>query len=448
MGIIRRGAIAAIALVALLATACSSTGTGTSSASVGYGKDQPKVKVAFWYMPNGSAPNDYFKAEAAAFNAAHPNIEVDGTLVDWGDAFTKITAALTSGVGPDVTQLGTTWVGAFSRSGGLHQFSQGEVDGLGGSSAFVPASWKTSGLVGTNQTTAIPWFIDTRAVYYRADVLRELNIDPASAFTDWTAMNQTLARIKASGKITALGVPGKNDYNVIHNFAPWVWGAGGDFISTDGTRPMIAEPASVDGVYEYQQLAATYADPAVMQKNTNDVEALFAAGRFASLAQALQAPKSQGGYADDVTARAGFGTQPFPAGPKAHAVFFGGSSLAVPKSSRQQAAAYEWVRWLTSDQGQASYVAKVGAYPARVSAGSAGVFASSPYLPAFKSQLQYGRAYPITPAWGTIETSMVADLGKVWDVVAQTNAPAPKATVQDLMQKASQNMQAAIKQAQ
>ena len=134
MGIIRRGAIAAIALVALLATACSSTGTGTSSASVGYGKDQPKVKVAFWYMPNGSAPNDYFKAEAAAFNAAHPNIEVDGTLVDWGDAFTKITAALTSGVGPDVTQLGTTWVGAFSRSGGTFA---AKADGGGGSSVCL-----------------------------------------------------------------------------------------------------------------------------------------------------------------------------------------------------------------------------------------------------------------------------------------------------------------------
>src|SRR5207247_6264235 len=203
---------------------------------------------------------------------------------------------------------------------------------------------------------------------------------------------------------------------------PWLGGAPRAFVGANGTRPLIAEPASVDGVYAYQQLAATYADPAVMQKNTNDVEALFAAGRFAvtfgspSLAQALQAPKSQGGYADDVTARAGFGTQPFPAGPKAHAVFFGGSNLAVLKSSRQQAAAYEWVRWLTSDQGQASYVAKVGAYPARVSAGSAGVFTSSPYLPAFKSQLQYGRAYPITPAWGTIETSTAPALANVCDV--------------------------------
>src|SRR5437588_6672337 len=124
---------------ALLVMACGGNNGTTTSSTVGYDKSQPKVKVTFWYMPNGSAPNDYFKAEAAAFNAAHPNIQVEGTLVDWSDAFSKITASLTSGVGPDVSQLGTTWVGAFSKTGGLHQFSQPEIDGLGGKSAFVPA---------------------------------------------------------------------------------------------------------------------------------------------------------------------------------------------------------------------------------------------------------------------------------------------------------------------
>src|SRR6266545_480619 len=221
------GGIALVALSALLVMACGGGGGNTASTtSVGYGKDQPKVKVTFWYMPNGAAPNDYFKAEAAAFNAVHPNIEVEGTLTDWGDAFNKITTALTSGVGPDVTQLGTTWVGAFSKTGGLHPLSQGEIDGLGGKSAFVPAAWSSSGLVGSNQTTAVPWFIDTRAIYYRADVLRDLNIDPATAFKDWDSMDQTLGKIKAAGKIQPLGFPGKQAYDVVHNFAPWVWDAG------------------------------------------------------------------------------------------------------------------------------------------------------------------------------------------------------------------------------
>ena len=446
------GALATISLAALLVSACSSGGGGPQGTTVGYAKDQPKVQISFWYMPNGSAPDDYFKAEAQAFNAEHPNIEVQGTRVDCGDAVHNITAALTGGVGPDVTQLGTTWVGAFSKTGGLHEFSSAEIDGLGGKSAFVPASWNTSGIVGSSKTTAIPWFIDTRAVYYRADVLKDLNIDPQSAFKDWDSTEQTLAKIKAAGKIQALGVPGKNDFNVPHNFAPWIWGAGGDYVSTDGSKPMIADDASVDGVDRYQRLAATYVDPAVLQKSTPDVEAMFGQGRFAVtfsgpwLAQQLQTPKAQGGLGDDVTAKAGFGTVSFPTGPKAHAVFFGGSNLALLKSSKHPEAAYEWIRWLSGDKGQASYVPKVGLWPARVSAGSASVFTSNQYLTAFSSQLQFGRAYPIVPAWGPIETALVADMGKVWDGVAQRNGPLTRDQVKDLMTKASQDVQAAINQ--
>ncbi|HEY4028237.1 MAG TPA: extracellular solute-binding protein [Candidatus Dormibacteraeota bacterium] len=447
------GATTMVALASLLVMACGSgTNTGNTT-TVGYSASQPKVKVSFWYMPNGSDPNAYVKSEIDAFNAAHPNIEVDGTLVDWGDAFSKISTALTSGVGPDVTQLGTTWVGAFSKTGGLHAFSQAEIDGLGGKSAFVPAAWSSSGLTGSGQTTAIPWFIDTRAIYYRADVLKSLNIDPSTAFATWDSFDQTLSKIQASGKIQAFGIPGKNAYDVVHNFAPWIWDAGGDYVNANGTRSTISSDASVDGVYQYTTLASKYVDRAVLGKANNEVEALFAAGKFAvttdppTLAQQLQTPASSSGYAESVAAKAGFGTAPFPAGPKDHKVFFGGSNLAVLKSSKQEAAAYEWVRWMTN-QAQPTYVPKVGLFPARVSAASAPVFANNPYDTAFKDQLQFGKSYPMIAAWGPIETALVKDFGTLWDQVAQSNGPVSRNVVKDDMTKAGQDIDAAIQQSQ
>jgi multiple sugar transport system substrate-binding protein len=450
------GAVAVVAMSGLLVMACggNSTNSGSSSGtSVGYAASQPKVKISFWYMPNGAAPNDYFKAEAAAFNATHPNIEVDGTLVDWGDAFNKITTALTSGVGPDVTQLGTTWVGAFSKTGGLHSFSQPEVDGMGGKSAFVPAAWASSSLVGSGQTTAIPWFIDTRAIYYRTDVLQSVGVDPATGFATWDAMDQTLAKIKAAGRMQAFGIPGKQAYDVVHNFAPWVWDAGGDYVNANGTKQTISSDSSVDGVFQYASLASKYVDKATLQKNNNDVEALFAQGQFAVttdgpwLAQQLQAPSSSGGFADSPTAKAGFGTVPYPAGPKDHKVFFGGSNLAVTKASKNEAAAYEWVRWLTN-QGQPTYVSKVGMWPARGLSANATVFASDKYDQAFKNQLQFGKSYPMVAAWGPIETALVKDFGTLWDQVSQSDGPVSRSVVKDDMTKAGQDIDAAIAQSQ
>jgi len=443
------------ALTSLLVVACGNSGgsNNSTSASVGYDKNQPKVTIQVWYMPNGGDPTGYFNSEAQAFEAVHPNIQVQGTLVQWGDAFSKITTALTSGVGPDVTQLGTTWVGAFSKTGGLHSFSQGEIDGLGGKSAFVPAAWASSSLVGSNQTTAIPWFIDTRAIYYRKDVLQQLNIDPATAFTDWNALDSTLSKIQQSGKIQAFGVPGKQAYDVVHNFAPFVWDAGGDYVNADGTKAMIDQSAAVDGVFEYQTLAGKYVDPAVLQKNNSDVEALFGAGKFAVttdgpwLASQLVEPSSAGGFADGPTAKNGFGTAPMPAGPKDHKVFFGGSNLAVMKSSKQEAAAYEFVRWMTN-QGQPSYVSKVGMWPARELSANASQFAGNQYMNAFKSQLQYGKAYPMVAAWGPIETAMVKDYGNLWDQVSTAKGPVPRSVVQADMNQAAQDINAAIQSSQ
>jgi len=454
---LRRGtwATTLVALTSLLVMACGNGGGSNngSSATVGYDKNQPKVTIQVWYMPNGGDPTGYFNSEAAAFEAQHPNIAVSGTLVQWGDAFSKITTALTSGVGPDVTQLGTTWVGAFSKTGGLHSFSQAEIDGLGGKSAFVPAAWASSSLVGSNQTTAIPWFIDTRAIYYRKDILQSLNIDPTTAFTDWSTLEATLAKIQQSGKIQAFGVPGKQAYDVVHNFAPFVWDAGGDYVNADGTKATIDQSAAVDGVVEYETLAGKYVDPAVLQKNNSDVEALFGAGKFAVttdgpwLAAQLLEPSSAGGFADGPTAKNGFGTAPMPAGPKDHKVFFGGSNLAVMKSSKQEAAAYEFVRWMTN-QGQPSYVSKVGMWPARELSANATQFANNQYMTAFKSQLQFGKAYPMVAAWGPIEGAMVKDYGSLWDQVSAAKGPVPRSVVQDDMNKAAQDINAAIQSSQ
>jgi multiple sugar transport system substrate-binding protein len=352
-----------------------------------------------------------------------------------------------------VTQLGTTWVGAFSKTGGLHPLSQAEVDGLGGKSAFVPAAWASSSLVGSGKTTAVPWFVDTRAIYYRTDVMKDLGIDPTTAFKDWTSFDQTLGKIQAAGKIQAFGIPGKNAYDVVHNFAPWVWDAGGDYVNANGTKSTIAQDAAVDGVYEYARMASKYVDKAVLQKGNNDVEALFGQGKFAVttdgpwLAGQLTTPKAMGGFADDVTAKAGFGTASLPAGPKDHKVFFGGSNLAIMKSSKQEAAAYEWVRWL-ANQGQPTYVSKVGMWPSRGAASTSNIFANNQYMAAFRDQLQFGKSYPMIAAWGPIETALVKDFGNLWDQVSQSSGPVPRSVIKDDMTKAGQDIDAAIQQSQ
>ena len=398
----------------ILAAAC----TGSSSSS-------PSTKtVTFWYLPSGAQPDKAFQDAAKAFHAAHPDIEIQGTKIEGGDAYNKMLSALTSS-GPDVMQVNADWVGAFAATGALSEFSADEVKNLGGSAAFVPAAWATSGAYHSGKTTAIPWFIDTRAVYYRPDILQGLGIDPATAFTSWDALERTLTVIKDTGKIQALGV-GRNDANFEQDFASWVWEAGGSYVSEDGTKSTIGQPLSVNGVDEYQRVAAKYTNPAVLQQSTSAVEAMFVAGKLAVtfsgpwLAQQLHS---------------NFAIAPFPPGPAGHIVYVGGANLSILKSSKHEAAAYEWVRWLATNQGQNSYVQQIGMYPALAAAAPPG---------AFKSQISSGRSFQAIPAWPKIKSAMAPTFSRIWDQIIGGREPMAKDQLQTLLEKTATEVQAAL----
>ena len=437
-GLSRLAAAAAL----LLAAACTSSNATSQGPT-----------IDFWYLPNGIHPEQYMQDAVKAFNVGHPNIRINATKLSRADAYSKLGAALPGGAGPDVAQVDTTWVGALAKAGGLHEFTPDEVRAIGVAGAFAPAIWESSGKYKTSQTTAIPWFVDTRAVFYRTDVLKSLGIEPANAFGSWEDFDHTLDAIQRSGKIAALGVAGKNATNPAADFAPWVWEAGGSLLSEDGATPEVSEARSVNGFDEYQRLGGKYVPPAVLQKNSADVEAMFAAGKFAvtisgpSLAQQLQLPKTQGGFGDDVAARSGFATTPLPGGPAGRLVYVGGSNLVILKSTRHEDAAYAWVQFLAGVEGQTNYVSRIGMYPALLSAAGASVFAGNKYLAAFKVQVNTGRQFPTVAAWPSIEKILAADLGTVWDTVIADHQPMAKDALQTVLEKAATDMQAAINQA-
>jgi len=146
-----------------------------------------------------------------------------------------------------------------------------------------------------------------------------------------------------------------------------------------------------------------------------------------------------GGNSSTTSASVGYGKSQ----PKVKITFWYMPNGAAPNDYFK--AAYEWVRWL-ANQGQPTYVSKVGMWPSRGLSASAPVFASDKYFKAFKDQLQYGKSYPMVAAWGPIETALVKDFGSLWDQVSQTNGPVPRNTVKDDMTKAAQDVDAAIQQ--
>ncbi|NQT29486.1 MAG: sugar ABC transporter substrate-binding protein [Candidatus Saganbacteria bacterium] len=383
--------------------------------------------VEMWVMPNSVEPISDLEAVLKPFEE-ETGIKVKITSVDWGAAWSKITTAATSGDVPDLVQLGSTWVSAITGMGALEVLSAEAIVALGGKETFVPVSWKTTEIEGSGQTTAIPWIVDARALYFRTDALRKAGVQKQD-LSNWKSFKGSVKTLYDADlmidekTIAPLGVSGKNDWNVIHSLAPWIWMAGGDFLSPDRKTCTLDSPEVFDGVSYYISLVTDgYVPIEYLELNTAQVSGNFNDGACAMYfdgpyeVKTLTRPAAEGGALGSLTSR-NFAVTGYPKGPKGLFTFVGGSTLAIFKGSKNKAGAFEVIKYLTSKPAQVEYAKVSGFLPARADAFDDPYFANDPNRKVFKEAIYYGRTYPPVPSWGLLEPLLTRRFGIMWDYV-------------------------------
>ncbi len=383
--------------------------------------------VEMWVMPNSLEPIADLEKLLKPFEEK-TGIKVKVTSVDWGSSWSKITTAATSGDVPDLVQLGSTWVSAITGMGALETLSAEAINSFGGAKAFVPVAWNTCGIEGSGKTTAVPWIVDARALYVRTDVLNQSKVS-VSDLNSWDSFKSSLRKVFDADlviedqSIAPLGISGKNDWNVIHSLAPWIWMAGGDFLGPDRKTCVLDSDAVFEGISYYISLVReNYVPIEYLELNTAQVSGNFNSGACAMYfdgpyeVKTLTRPASEGGAQGSLTSR-NFTVIGYPKGPKGRCTFVGGSSLAIFKDGKNKSAALEVIKYLTSKTAQVEYAKVTGFLPARLDAFSDPYFANDPNRKIFKEAVLYGRTYPAIPSWGLLEPVLTRRLGIMWDYV-------------------------------
>lgn len=411
--------------------------------------------VEFWVMPNSLEPVADLERLLKPFEQ-ETGIKVKITSVDWGAAWSKITTAATSGDVPDMVQIGSTWVSAISGMGALEVLSAEAVAELGGSKTYVPVAWKTTGIENSGKTTAIPWFVDARALYFRKDVLRKAGVYPSQLDT-WNSFKRALKRIYDADvviddqPIAPLGISGKNDWNVIHSLAPWIWMAGGDFLGPDRKTCVLDSDAVFNGVSYYISLVRDgYVPIEYLELNTAQVSGNFNDGACAMYfdgpyeVKTLTRPAAEGGAEGSLTSR-NFSVTGYPKGPKGRYTFVGGSNLGIFKQAKNKAGAFKVIKYLTSKKTQVEYAKVSGFLPARLDAFDDPFFAKDEHRKIFKSAALYGRTYPAIPSWGLLEPILTRRFGIMWDYVTSGEEYEPK-KIREQLKLAKKEVEAVLNQ--
>src|SRR3954471_16355965 len=137
-------------------------GHGCSSVSAGN-----NTTLRIWAM---GREGEVLSQLMPAFEREHPGIHVEVQQIPWTAAHEKLLTAYVGEATPDIAMLGNTWAPEFVALNSL-----APLDSLAASSKAIRRDDFFSGIWQTNvvngKTYGIPWYVDTRVIFYRTDLL-------------------------------------------------------------------------------------------------------------------------------------------------------------------------------------------------------------------------------------------------------------------------------------
>lgn len=347
-------------------------------------------------------------AEALNLNEfrAKFHIFIQHRLLPWDSALSELMNIALQSQGPDISQIGSTWLGSLTGMIALRMFRDSDVALFGGRQAFLTSAWECSGLLGVEDIYAIPWITDVRVLAYRRDVLEKAGVEDTTAFDNAEAFENTLAKLKSSRIPMPLVMPTSDD--VLYNLISWVWGARGTIRTPDHRHLTLTEPKTIEGIKQYYQLHR-YIVPAARNLNSEKSADLFVHGQaaialipYVNLKNLFQHRSTDVDI--DTVALA-----PVPGVP-----IIGGSSLVIWLHSYQEEAAIRLVQHLVSLEVQNSLFLNTGELPVRSELFSSKLFTNDRFLQTVVQSLKTGQAFQSSRKWAVIEIRLHPALTGMW----------------------------------
>ena len=368
-----------------------------------------ELSTMFDVSPSGRMGDAFFDV----FTKRH-QVKVKRLHMEWPDSWNRLVQFGLHSHGPDVSEVGTTWLGSFHTMDALRSLAMGEMALLGGEHQFPPSIWQACKIDHDNRLVGVPWTLDIRVVLYRRDWLQKAGVDESTAFVDSDRFSETLKRLKAAGHPSPLGLTTAQTHTRLsHDLACWVWSAGGDIRSDDGRRMMLMQPESRAGMEAYFGLNQ-FISPA-MGGQTDEIQVFqdFFEGKTAVAVLPerayLEVTTNTSNYVvPEVAENIGMAML-------MKAPYIGGSALTIWRHSLDYQDALKLVQYLTSlETWQALYPLYPSYTPARLDALDKSPLAAMPFYPAIQQSLKNGRSFHSGFRWSGVEGRLVSTIEQMW----------------------------------
>jgi multiple sugar transport system substrate-binding protein len=246
----------------------------------------------------------------------------------------------------------------------------------------------------SGKLVGVPWYVDTRVLYYRSDLAQQAGMSQAPQ--SWDDLNKLAAAYHSSGSKYGIALSSNN----WQEYLPFLYSAGGDIMQND--KFTLDSPAAVKALTEYvsffQQNLTPQTEPQgfdVTQSFVSGDTPMFFSGPWHRSLITKAAPQLEGKWA---TARV----------PKdqSSTSFVGGAEFAVFKNSPNRDAAWKFVQYMVQPDTQVAWYKDIADLPAVKSAWQDQTISGEQSLKVFGDQLNDTKAPPSIPQWEEIGNQM------------------------------------------
>jgi multiple sugar transport system substrate-binding protein len=215
------------------------------------------VQLQYWDMEWGSeAFMNALQNLVTEFNTTHPEIHVSFQQLSWGDYMQKLLSAAQAGTPPDMSG-GDSGI-AFNMAAQDQAldisdlFEKWEADGIfADMPEWAYKKWDWNGM-----HPGITWQFDSRAIYYRKDMLEEAGLEVPTTWEEWRAALEKMHNPDAG--VAGLAIPGKQaTYDTDQFYLTLALQAGGGIADPEGNLT-IDSPANLEALKFEKDLADNF----------------------------------------------------------------------------------------------------------------------------------------------------------------------------------------------
>jgi multiple sugar transport system substrate-binding protein len=364
--------LAAIAALALVAVACStpaSPAPATEAApatpgaaatpaatAAAYNGPPADIEYAIWGDP---AEITNQQAIVKGFTDANPTIKVKVTVSDWDAYWDKVQTGLAGGAAPDV----------FAMDGPLGPDYQTR-DVLLDLTPLIQAEGYDLTQIDPNavrqfttrdgKVFGLPRDLNVIALFYNKAMFDAAGIPYPDDTWDWTKLVEVAHKLTldtdGDGTTDQWGLYTETT-DMENAWSSFVWQAGGDVLTADGSKSALDKPESAAGIQFLQDLIwkeKVVPDPALFAETGDAFE------------QGVAAMEINGSWLvpTDLAADIQLGIAPLPKGPAAKATSINATGAVIYKGTKSPEAAWALVKYLDSPAAQEKIMALKASVPA------------------------------------------------------------------------------------